>query len=43
MTAIYQCAKIAESLQRNIRPLLGALCFYSKVGMYLTCQQKQKT
>ena len=40
---IYQCAKIAESLQLNIRPLfsLSLLCFYSKVWMYLICQQQQ--
>ena len=33
MKGLYQCAKIAQSLQHNIRPLLdlGLLCFYSKV------------
>ena len=33
MKAIYECAKIAQSLQPNIRTLfaLGLLCFYSKV------------
>ena len=41
MKALYQCAKIAQSLQHNIRPLfaLGLLHFYLKVLMYLTCQQ----
>ena len=39
LKALYQCAKIAQSLQCNIRPLfgLGLLCFYSKAWMYLTC------
>ena len=29
MEVLYQCAKIAQSLQRNVRPLLtlGLLCF----------------
>ena len=33
MKAFYECAKIAQSLRRNIRPLfaLDLLCFYSKV------------
>ena len=37
--ALYQYAKIAQSLQHNKRPLfaLGLLCFYPKVLMYLTC------
>ena len=41
MEALYQCAKITQSLQRNIRPLiaLGLLYFY----LSLTCQQQQKT
>ena len=34
--AIYQCAKIAQSLQHNIRPLLvlGLLCFYSGLNVF---------
>ena len=45
MKALNQCTKIAQSLKHNIRPLfaLGLLCFYSKVWMYLTCKQQQKT
>ena len=45
MKALYQCAKIAQNLQHNIKLLfaLGLLCFYLKVLMYLTCQQQQKT
>ena len=45
MKVVYQCAKIAQSLQRNIRPLftMGLLRFYLKALMYLTCQQQQKT
>ena len=45
MKALYHCAKIAQSLQHNIRPLFasGLLRFCSKVSMYLTCQQQQKT
>ena len=33
MKALYQCVKIAQSLQQNIRPLLNLslLCFYSNV------------
>ena len=44
MKALYECAKITQSLQHNIRPLfaLGLLCFHSKLRMYLTCQQQQK-
>ena len=44
MKALYQCAKIAQSLQYSIRTLLtlGFLCFYSKVWIYLICQQQQK-
>ena len=32
---LYQCAKIAQSLQQNIRPLfvLGLLCFYSSLNV----------
>ena len=32
----YQCAKIAQSLQRNTRPLfaLGLLCFYSSLNVF---------
>ena len=39
---LYNCAKIAQSLHHNIRPLfaLGLLCFYSNVRIYLTCQQQ---
>ena len=35
MKAIYQSAKIAQSLQRNIRLLfvLGLLCFYSSLNV----------
>ena len=35
MEALYQCAKIAQSLQRSIRPLfaLGLLCFYSTLNV----------
>ena len=45
MKALYQCAKIAQSLQRNIRPLfaLWAYSVFIEVWMYLTCQQQQKT
>ena len=46
MKTIYQCPKIAQGLQYNIiRPLfaLSLLCFYSKLQMFLTCQQQQKT
>ena len=44
MEALYQCAKIAQSLQRNITPyLLWAYCVFIQVWMYLTCQQQQKT
>ena len=34
--ALYQCAKIAQSLKRNIRPLfaLSVLCFYSNVNVF---------
>ena len=34
--ALYQCAKIAESLQRNIRPLfaLDLLYFYSSLNVF---------
>ena len=44
MKALYQYAKIAQSLQHNIRPLfsLSLLSFYSKVWMYLTWEQQQK-
>ena len=36
MKALYQCAKIAQSLQRNIRPLLalGLLCFYPSLNVF---------
>ena len=36
MVALYQCAKIAQSLQCNIRPLfaLGLLCFYSNLNVF---------
>ena len=36
MEALYQCAKIAQSLQRNIRPLftLGLLCFYLSLNVF---------
>ena len=36
MKAIYQCVKIAQSLQRMIRPLfaLGLLCFYSSLNVF---------
>ena len=36
MEALYQCAKIAQSLQCNIRPLfaLGLLCFYSNLNVF---------
>ena len=36
MEALSQCAKIAESLQRNMRPLfaLGLLCFYSSLNVF---------
>ena len=39
MKALDQCAKIAQSLQHNIRPsfALVLLCFYLKCWMYLTC------
>ena len=43
MEALYHCAKIAKSLQRNIRPLfaLGLLCFYSSLNvLYLTAATK---
>ena len=34
--ALYQCAKIAQSLQRIIRPLfaLGSLCFYASLNVF---------
>ena len=36
MEALYQSAKIAQSLQRSIRPLLalGLLCFYSSLNVF---------
>ena len=36
MEALYQCAKIAQSLQRNIRPwfALGLLCSYSSLNVF---------
>ena len=36
LKALYQCAKIAQSLQCNIRPLfaLGLLCFYSNLNVF---------
>ena len=36
MEALYQCSKIAQSLQSNIRPLfaLGMLCFYSSLNVF---------
>ena len=36
MEELYQCAKIAQSLQCNIRPLLalGLLCFYSILNVF---------
>ena len=36
MEALYQCAKIAQSLQRKIRPLfaLGLLRFYSSLNVF---------
>ena len=36
MEALYQCAKIAQSLQNNIRPLfaLGLLWFYSNLNVF---------
>ena len=36
MEALYQFAKIAQSLQRNIRPLftLGLLCFDSSLNVF---------
>ena len=36
MEALYQFAKIAQNLQRNIRPLfaLGLLCFYSSLNVF---------
>ena len=36
MEALYQSAKIAQSLQRNIRPLfaLGLFCFYSSLNVF---------
>ena len=36
MEALYKCAKIAQSLQRNIKPLfaLGLLCFYSSLNVF---------
>ena len=36
MEALDQCAKIAQSLQRNIRPLfaLDLLCFYSSLNVF---------
>ena len=36
MEALYKCAKIAQSLQRKIRPLfaLGLLCFYSSLNVF---------
>ena len=45
MEALYQCAKIGQSLQWKIRLLfpLGLFSFYLKLWMYLTCQQQQKT
>ena len=44
MKALYHCAKIAQSLQHNMKPLfaLGLLCLHSKLWMYLACQQQQK-
>ena len=36
MEALYQCAKIAQSLQHIIRPLfaLGLSCFYSSLNVF---------
>ena len=36
MEALYQCAKIAQSLQRNITPLFafGLLCIYSSLNVF---------
>ena len=36
METLYQCAKIAQSLQRTIRPLfaLALLCFYSSLNVF---------
>ena len=36
MEPLYQCAKIAQSLKRNIIPLfaLGLLCFYSSLNVF---------
>ena len=36
MEALYQCAKVAQSLQRDIRPLfpLGLLRFYSSLKVF---------
>ena len=36
MEALYRCAKIAQSLQRNLRPLfaLGLLCFYPSLNVF---------
>ena len=36
MEALYQCAKIAQSLQHNITPLFafGLLCIYSSLNVF---------
>ena len=36
MEALYEYVKIAQSLQRKIRPLfaLGSLCFYSSLNVF---------
>ena len=36
MKALYRCAKIAQSLQRNLRPLfaLGLLSFYPSLNVF---------
>ena len=43
MKALYQCAKIAQSLQQKAIIRFGLIAFLFKSLMYLTCQQQQKT
>ena len=43
MKALYQCAKIAQSLQHKTIIRFGLIVFLFKSLMYLTFQQQQKT
>ena len=44
MEPLYQCAKIAQNFQRNIRPLfaLKLLCFYLRLNVFKLSAAKNK-